>query len=112
MKILLILHGNPADSEASFNSLRLAAALATRPNNQVRTYLMSDAVALAVPRAPESVAKVLEKLLSTGQATIGVCGSCMDARSVLANDLMEGAKRGTLEQLADWTEWSDKLISA
>ena len=41
---------------------------------------------------------------------IGVCGTCMDARGIADSELTEGTKRGTLEQLADWTSWADKTL--
>jgi uncharacterized protein involved in oxidation of intracellular sulfur len=34
----------------------------------------------------------------------------MDARGVAEADLVEGAGRSSLEQLADWTRWADKVI--
>jgi uncharacterized protein involved in oxidation of intracellular sulfur len=34
----------------------------------------------------------------------------MDARGVADAELAEGAKRSTLEQLADWTQWADKTL--
>jgi uncharacterized protein involved in oxidation of intracellular sulfur len=43
-------------------------------------------------------------------AEIGVCGTCMDARGVAETELAEGAQRGTLEQLTDWTLWADKVL--
>ena len=41
---------------------------------------------------------------------VGVCGTCMDARGMKGDELMEGAHRGTLEELADWSEWADKVF--
>jgi uncharacterized protein involved in oxidation of intracellular sulfur len=34
----------------------------------------------------------------------------MDARGLAEGELTEGAKRSTLEQLADWTLWADKTL--
>ena len=41
---------------------------------------------------------------------IGVCGSCMDARGIAAEDLLEGAHRSSMDELAQWTEWADKVL--
>lgn len=38
------------------------------------------------------------------------CGTCMDARGIDADEIIEGALRGTLGQLADWTIESDKVL--
>jgi uncharacterized protein involved in oxidation of intracellular sulfur len=34
----------------------------------------------------------------------------MDARGLADGDLVEGAHRSTLEELADWTVWADKVL--
>lgn len=41
---------------------------------------------------------------------IGACGTCMDARGIADADLAPGVRRGTLEQLTDWTLWSDRVL--
>lgn len=41
---------------------------------------------------------------------IGVCGSCMDARGIAAEDLVEGAHRSSMDELAQWTGWADKVL--
>lgn len=41
---------------------------------------------------------------------VGICGSCMDARGMQTSELAEGVHRGTLEELADWSEWADKVF--
>ena len=46
-------------------------------------------------------------------AEIGLCGSCMNARAISENQLVDGTHRSTLEELTDWTYsiWADKVIS-
>ncbi len=44
-------------------------------------------------------------------AQVGVCGMCMEARGMKDEELVPGAVHSTLEQLAEWTEWADKVIS-
>jgi uncharacterized protein involved in oxidation of intracellular sulfur len=39
-----------------------------------------------------------------------LCGTCMDARGLRADEIIEGALRGTLAQLADWTIEADKVL--
>jgi len=34
----------------------------------------------------------------------------MDARGIADADLVEGGLRGTMSELAQWTEWADKVI--
>jgi uncharacterized protein involved in oxidation of intracellular sulfur len=47
MKARFILNGPPYGSELTYNALRLANALAKREHNEVRAYLMGDAVLAA-----------------------------------------------------------------
>ena len=79
----------------------------------VRLFLMADAVACAkagqkVPEGYYNVQLMLGKVLRKGE--VGLCGTCMDARGLRDEDLMEGAKRSTLAQLADWTVEADKVL--
>ena len=41
---------------------------------------------------------------------IGVCGTCMEARGIAAEELVEGTHRSTMEALADWTLWADRVV--
>lgn len=41
---------------------------------------------------------------------IGVCGTCMDARGIAAEDLIEGSRRSSLDELIQWTSWADKVL--
>ena len=44
-------------------------------------------------------------------AAIDCCGSCMDARGIDDAHLVGGARRSTLDELAEWTVWADKAIA-
>jgi uncharacterized protein involved in oxidation of intracellular sulfur len=115
VKTLLVLNDPPYGTERSYNGLRLANALAKREGERVRVFLMADAVGCAVAgqRTPNGYYN-LERLLSAAArhgAEIGLCGSCMDARGVDEGALVEGARRSSLDELADWTLWADKVVS-
>ena len=76
---------------------------------------MADAVgcAMAGQRTPNGYYN-LERLLSAAVghgAEIGLCGTCTDARGVGEGGLVEGARRSSLEELAGWTFWADKVVS-
>jgi len=49
-------------------------------------------------------------MVARKNAQIGVCGTCMDARGLAEADIVEGATRGTLAQLTEWTAWADKVL--
>lgn len=110
---LFILNDAPYGNERAYNALRLAGALAGREGEQVRLFLLADAVACAksgqkVPQGYYNVNLMLGKLIRAGE--VGVCGACMDARGLSEADLQEGARRSTLAELADWTAAADKVL--
>jgi len=111
--MLFIFNDAPYGNERAYNALRLAAAVAAKEGQQVRVFLMADAVACAkggqkVPEGYYNSQLMLGKIIRKGEVML--CGTCMDARGLRAEELMEGAQRGTLLQLADWTVASDKVL--
>ena len=114
MKTLFILNDPPYGTERSYNALRLAGALAQREGEAIRVFLTGDAASCAkadqnVPTGYYNMNRMLQAL-ALKQAPIGVCGSCMDARGLKPEELVEGAKRSCLEELTDWTQWAEKVI--
>ena len=113
MKILVIVNDQPYGSERPYNALRLAGALAKRDEVELRVFLMGDAVgcALAGPQLPDGhyhLDRMLKPLVRRGE--VGCCGTCLDARALTQEQLVEGARRSTLEDLTDWTLWADKTL--
>lgn len=110
---LFIVNQAPYGSERAYNALRLAGALCTREDQQVQVFLLADAVTCArtgqkVPEGYYNVALMLGKVLRSGE--VALCGTCMDARGMTEADMLEGARRSTLAQLADWTVAADKVL--
>jgi uncharacterized protein involved in oxidation of intracellular sulfur len=114
VKQLFILNDPPYGTERSYNGLRLAGALAKREGEAVRVFLMGDgaACAKAGQKTPNGYYNVERMLLALTQhgAPVGVCGSCMDARALAPDELVPGAHKSSLEELADWTQWADKVL--
>lgn len=114
MKTLVILNDPPYGSERSYNGLRLAGALAKREGPAVRVFLMGDAAACGkagqrVPQGYYNVERMLRALV-LARGEIGVCGSCMDARGIAESELAQGARRSSLEELADWNDWAERVL--
>jgi uncharacterized protein involved in oxidation of intracellular sulfur len=114
MKHLLILNDPPYGTERCYNGLRLAASLAKRPAEEVRVFLLGDAAACAragqkVPQGYYNLGRMLQLVLQH-RGTVGVCGTCMEARGLQDAELVEGAGRSSLEDLADWTLWADRVL--
>lgn len=111
MQTLFILNDAPYGSERSYNALRLAKALAKRDGESVRVFLMGDAVACAKAgqKVPEGYYNAGDMLRVVG-GEVGLCGTCLDARGIGADDVVEGARRSTLLELAAWTAEADKVL--
>jgi uncharacterized protein involved in oxidation of intracellular sulfur len=114
MKALFVLNDPPYGTERSYNGLRLAYALAKREGREVRVFLMADAVgcATAGQRTPEgyyNLERMVTALTRRG-AAVGLCGTCMDARALTDDRLAPGTRRSSLDELADWTEWADRVL--
>jgi len=114
MKILVILNDAPYGSERTYNGLRLAGSLA-RQGAELRLFLIGDAVACAktgqkVPTGYYNTQNMLGAVIRHG-GTVGVCGSCIDARGITDGELAEGAGRSTLDELTAWTLEADRTLT-
>lgn len=114
MKSLFVLNDPPYGTERSYNALRLAGALAKREGEEVRVFLMGDAAACAkagqsVPQGYYNINRMVQAVILQ-RAAVGVCGSCMDARGIKEAELLEGTRRSSMEELADWAQWADKVL--
>jgi uncharacterized protein involved in oxidation of intracellular sulfur len=115
MKALFVLNAAPYGDERSYNGLRLAGALAKQSEHEVRIFLQGDAAptAKAGQRVPEgfyNLQLMLSRVARSGEGRVGVCGTCMDARGLTEPELAPGTHRGTLDELAQWTVWADKVL--
>lgn len=114
MKFLFILNDPPYGTERCFNALRLAQALLkSEPKPEVTVFLMADAVvcAKAGQMTPNGYYNLERMIKGVGrQAQVVLCGTCMDARGLGDEELVEGAARGTMPQLAQLTTEADKVL--
>jgi uncharacterized protein involved in oxidation of intracellular sulfur len=115
MKILLIVNGPAYGSDETFNALRLAAALAQRDDVQPRVFLMGDAVTCAVAgqKTPDGY-YTLDRMLKTfarhgGQ--LACCGTCLDARGLTKDHLIDEATRSSMDELAAWVVESERVLT-
>jgi len=111
---LFVLNDPPYGTERSYNGLRLAGSLAKRGDEQVRVFLIGDAASCAkagqkVPQGYYNVELMLKAVVRRG-GSIGVCGTCMDARGITEADLVTGCHRSTLDELTDWTAQSNAVL--
>jgi uncharacterized protein involved in oxidation of intracellular sulfur len=112
MKTLLILNDPPYGTERSFNGVRLAKALVGK-GAEVTVFLMADAVACAkvgqkVPQGYYNLELMVKSVARRGEVLL--CGTCMDARGIADEELAEGTRRSTMDELAERTLAADRVL--
>ena len=112
MQTLIIINDPPYGTERLYNGLRLAHALLERGNG-VTVFLMADAVlgAKAGQKTPEGFYNA-ERMIKgvTNRGKVLLCGSCMDARGITVDEVVNGAERSTMTALAEATEQADRVL--
>ncbi|MHB8318344.1 MAG: DsrE/DsrF/TusD sulfur relay family protein [Acidimicrobiales bacterium] len=115
MKILILLNDPAYGTERSYNGLRLAGSLSRRDGVEVKVFLFGDAVGCAignqkVPDGYYHLDRMISSVVRHG-GEVGCCGTCMDARGLLEESLVDGARRSTLDEVTEWTLWADKVVT-
>jgi len=113
MKFLFIINDPPYGTERCFNALRLALALLKEEKSEVLVFLMADAVLAAksgqsTPEGYYNLENMLKVIIRRGDVVL--CGTCMDARGISESELIPGATRGTMPQLAKLTLAAEKVL--
>lgn len=105
----------PYGTERCYNALRLAhALLKNEPAMEVTVFLMADAVVAArkgqkTPDGYYNMERMLKRVVA-GKGQVLLCGTCMDARGMVEADVMDGARRSTMDELSAATLAADKLL--
>ncbi|HEY8717999.1 DsrE/DsrF/TusD sulfur relay family protein [Pengzhenrongella sp.] len=113
-RLLFVLHDPPYGSERVYNALRWAAQVVAG-GNEVKVFFFGDSVAAAaagqkVPNGYYNTGKQASALADRGVA-LGCCGTCMNARGLSDDRLLDGAHRSSMVELAEWTTWAGKVIN-
>ena len=115
MHTRIILYDPPYGTERCYNGLRLAHALLKEDAaNKVTVFLMADAVlaAKAGQKTPDgyyNMERMIKRVLA-GKGEVLLCGTCMEARGLTDGEMMEGARRSTMDELAASTIAADKVL--
>ncbi len=115
MKTLFILNDPPYGTERGYNALRLSHALLKNDKEtEVTVFLMADSVVAArkgqkTPDGYYNMERMLKRVI-VGKGTVLLCGTCMDARGMTDEDVMDGARRSTMDELAAATAEADKVL--
>jgi uncharacterized protein involved in oxidation of intracellular sulfur len=88
--------------------------LVKREGEEVRVFLMGDAAACGkggqkVPQGFYNLERML-RVVVQARGAVAVCGSCMEARGIGDAELAQGARRSSLEELADWSAWAERVL--
>jgi uncharacterized protein involved in oxidation of intracellular sulfur len=114
MKVLIILNDPPYGTQRSYNGLRLAKGiLKSAPESELTVFLMGDAVGCAkrdqkVPSGYYNLELMIQSVLHAGRVLL--CGTCMDARGLTDEEVVEGARRSTLDELANLSLDAERVL--
>ena len=114
--LTVIINAAPYGVERAWNALRIASASASAAvKSKVNVFLIGDAVSLGKkgqkpPEGYYNLEKMLKDLIKIG-ATVKACGTCLAARGLSKEDLVEGVEVGTMIGLAKWINESRIVLS-
>lgn len=115
MKFLIILNDAPYGTERSYNALRVAKSLIKHGSAELTLFLMADAVTCAKrdqnpPSGYYNIELMLRPVIRNQNSRLLLCGSCMDARGLKTEELIEGAQRSDMETLSNASYDADKVL--
>jgi uncharacterized protein involved in oxidation of intracellular sulfur len=115
MKAIFILNDPPYGTERCYNALRLAHGLLKHdPAAEVTVFLMADAVLAAkrgqkTPDGYYNLERMLKRVVAA-KGQVLLCGTCLDARALAEAEMMEGARRSTMDELSQATLAADRVL--
>lgn len=114
-QVLVIVNGPAYGADETYNALRLAGALARRDDARVTLFLMGDGVTCALsgqhtPDGHYALDRMLTSFARHG-GHIACCGTCLDARGLTEERLIDDAARSTMDELAAWTVEADDILT-
>ncbi|MBI5525632.1 MAG: DsrE family protein [Deltaproteobacteria bacterium] len=114
MKVLCVLNDPPYGTERSYNGLRLAGNILRKdPSVELAVFLLGDAVfcAKAGQQTPDgyyNVERMLKPIVRSGKVLL--CGTCMNARGLGDDEILDGCTRSTLDELTELTLAAEKVL--
>src|SRR4030066_1879293 len=115
MHVLFILNDPPYGTERTYNGLRLANNLFKKSESvEATVFLMGDAVPAAkagqqTPNGYYNMERMLKGLITRGGKVL-LCGTCLEARGLKDQELLEGSRRSTMDELTELSLLTDKLL--
>ena len=111
----MILNDGPYGNERPYNALRYATSLISGSNATVRIFLLGDGVACGLRNQKThegfyNIAQMLSVLVRR-KVEVHACGTCLEARGISEDMLVEGIKMGSMGELSDWSLDSGQIIN-
>ena len=114
MKSLIIINDAPYGTERCYNALRVAHALLKQGSPQVDLFLMADAVTAArqgqkPPEGHYNIEIMLKRVIRS-DGRVMLCGTCMNARGLTTEEMVEGATSSNMTELAEAIAAADRVL--
>lgn len=114
MRTLIIINEAPYGDERCYNALRVANALLKQQNAVIDLFLIADAVAAAnrgqkTPDGYYNIERMVKRVI-LGNGRVMLCGTCMDARGVEPDRVLDGAVVSDMGELADSVALADRVL--
>jgi uncharacterized protein involved in oxidation of intracellular sulfur len=115
MRTLFIINDPPYGTERCYNALRHAHALMKNDSEaEVTVFLMADSVVAArkgqkTPDGYYNLERMLKRVV-VGKGSVLLCGTFMDARGMIDDDVMDGARRSTIDELATANVAAERVL--
>lgn len=115
MKYLFIVNEGAYGSELPYNALRLAMALQKEHQADISMFFLGDGVTAAMnnqqtPNGYYNLERMMKAVIAK-KGIVKLCGTCLDARGIKDENIVQGAKRSTMAELALLTEEADKVLT-
>jgi tRNA 2-thiouridine synthesizing protein D len=112
-KFTIVVSEAPYGREKAYTSLRFALT-ALLDGHKVNIFLVQDGVYAAKknqnPAEFPSILAYLEEAIREG-ASVKLCTPCASARGISQEDVVNGAKLGTMHDLVAWAAESDQVMT-
>lgn len=114
--LTIIIQEAPYGGERAWNALRLASAsVSAAVKSKVNIFLLGNAVSLAkkgqeTPEGYYNLENMIRDLIRV-DVEVRACGTCLSARGLSEEDLIEGVQRGTMTGLAKWVKGSRIVLT-
>jgi uncharacterized protein involved in oxidation of intracellular sulfur len=112
-KYLFVLNDSAYSSQRSYNALRLVGAMANS-ETEIAVFLLGDGVVNGLRRqSPADASYNLQEMLRSlkrQNVSVGACRTCLEARGIDDQSLVDGVERRTLADLRQLTEEADRVL--